>query len=47
MNEAPTRASAAKRVQPEHDPDVTPTRIVCAALALAVLVLVVRIAAIW
>jgi hypothetical protein len=47
MNEAPARASAAKRVQPEHDPDGMPARIVCAALALALLVLVVRIAAIW
>ena len=47
MNNTPARATAAERVLPEHDPSGTPTGIVCAALALAVLVLIVRIAAIW
>jgi hypothetical protein len=45
MNKTPARATAAERVLPEHDRGGTPTSIVCAALALAVLVLVVRIAA--
>jgi hypothetical protein len=45
MNKTPARADAAERVLPEHDPSGTPAGIVCAALALAVLVLVVRIAA--
>jgi hypothetical protein len=47
MNKTPARATAAARYQPQRDRGGTPTRIVCAALALAVLVLVVRIAAIW
>jgi hypothetical protein len=47
MNKTPARPTAAERVLPEHDPGGTPIRIVCAALALAVLVLVIRIAAIW
>jgi hypothetical protein len=47
MNKTPARATAAARYQPHHDRGGTPTKIVCAALALAVLVLVVRIAAIW
>ena len=47
MNETPAGATAAKPVLLEHDPGGTATGIVCAALALAVLVLVVRIAAIW
>ena len=47
MTETPARATTAARHLPEHDRGGTPTRIVCAALALAVLVLVVRIAAIW
>jgi hypothetical protein len=45
MNKTPARAGAAERVLPEHGRDGTPTSIVCAALALAVLVLVFRIAA--
>jgi hypothetical protein len=45
MNKTPARASAAERILPEHGRGGTPTRIVCTALALAVLVLVVRIAA--
>jgi hypothetical protein len=47
MSKTPVRAAAAERYLPHHDRAGTPTRIVCAALALAVLVLVVRIAAIW
>jgi hypothetical protein len=47
MTETPARATAAERHLPQRDRDGTPTRIVCAALALAVLVLIVRIAAIW
>ena len=47
MNTTPARATAAERVLPEPDPSGTPAGIVCAALALALLVLVVRIAAIW
>jgi uncharacterized iron-regulated membrane protein len=47
MNKAPARATAIERHLPERDRGGTPTRIVCAALALAVLVLVVRTAAIW
>jgi preprotein translocase subunit Sec61beta len=46
MNKTPAPAAAA-RYQPQHDRGGTPTRIVCAALALAVLVLMVRITAIW
>jgi hypothetical protein len=45
MNKTPARAVAAERVLSDHDRNGTPTSIVCAALALAVLVLVVRIAA--
>jgi hypothetical protein len=45
MNKTSARAAAAERVLPEHDPRGTPAGIVCAALALALLVLVVRIAA--
>ena len=44
MNETPARTNAAKPVLLEHDPDGTATAIVCASLALAVLMLVVRIA---
>jgi uncharacterized iron-regulated membrane protein len=47
MNKTPARATAAQRYLPRHDRGGTPTRIVCAALVLAVLVLVFRIAAIW
>jgi hypothetical protein len=47
MNKTPARAAAAERILPEHDRGNTPTAIVCAALVLAVLVLVVRIAATW
>jgi len=47
MSKPPARAIAAERYLAERDRGGTPTRIVCAALALAVLVLVVRIAAIW
>jgi hypothetical protein len=47
MSKTPVRAATEQRHLPEHDRGGTPTRIVCAALALAVLVLVVRIAAIW
>jgi uncharacterized iron-regulated membrane protein len=47
MSKTPARTTAAERVLPELDRGGTPTRIVCAALALAVLVLIVRIAAIW
>jgi hypothetical protein len=47
MNKTSARATAAQRVLPEHDPSGTPTGIVCAALALALLVLIVRIVAIW
>jgi hypothetical protein len=47
MNKTPARATVAERVLPEHDRGGTPAGIVCAALALAVLVLVVRIAATW
>jgi hypothetical protein len=47
MNKTPARATAAARYQPQYDRGGTPTRIVCAALALGVLALVVRIAAIW
>jgi uncharacterized iron-regulated membrane protein len=47
MNQTPARATAAERVLPEHDRGGTPASIVCAALALAVVVLVARIAAIW
>jgi hypothetical protein len=47
MNKTPARAAAAERTLPEYDHGGTPTMIVCAALALAVLVLVVRIAATW
>jgi hypothetical protein len=45
MNKTPARAGAAERVLPEHGRGGTPTSIVCAALALAVLILVFRIAA--
>jgi hypothetical protein len=45
MNKTRARAGAAERCLPEHDRGGTPTSIVCVALALAVLVLVVRIAA--
>jgi hypothetical protein len=45
MNKPPARATAAERVLPQYDPSGTPAGIVCAALALAVLVLIVRIAA--
>ena len=45
MNKIPARATAAARILPEHDRGGTPTSIVCAALALALLVLIVRIAA--
>jgi hypothetical protein len=45
MNKPPARATAAERILAEHDRGGTPAGIVCAALALAVLVLVVRIAA--
>jgi hypothetical protein len=41
MNETPARANAAKPFPLEHDPDGTATGTVCAALALAVLMLVV------
>jgi hypothetical protein len=47
MSKTPARATAAERYLPEHDRGGTPARMVCAALVLAVLVLVVRIAAIW
>jgi hypothetical protein len=47
MNKTPTRATAAERVLPGHDPSGTAAGIVCATLVLAVLVLAVRIAAIW
>jgi hypothetical protein len=47
MNKTPARTTVAERVLPEHDSSGTPAGIVCAALALAVLVLVVRIAATW
>jgi hypothetical protein len=47
MSKTPARTTAAARYLPEHDRGGTPTRIVCAALVLAVLILVVRIAAIW
>jgi hypothetical protein len=47
MSKAPARATATARYLPHHDGGAAPTRIVCAALALAVLVLVVRIAATW
>jgi hypothetical protein len=47
MSKTPVRVTAAARYLPEHDRGGTPTTIVCAALALALLVLVVRIAAIW
>ncbi len=45
MNETPARAIAAERGLPEQQPCGTPAGIVCAALALALLVLVARIAA--
>jgi hypothetical protein len=45
MNKAAARAAAKQRHLPDHDG--TPARMVCTALALAVLVLVVRIAAVW
>jgi hypothetical protein len=45
MNKIPARTTAAERVLPELRRGGTPTSLVCAALALAVLVLVVRIAA--
>jgi uncharacterized iron-regulated membrane protein len=47
MNKTPARAAAAARYLPQRDRDGMPTKIVCAALALAMLVLVVRIVAIW
>jgi preprotein translocase subunit Sec61beta len=47
MSKTPARVTTAGRYLPEHDRGGTPTMIVCAALALALLVLVVRIAAIW
>ena len=47
MNKTSARAAAAERVLPEHGWGGTPAGIVCAALVLAVLVLVVRIAVIW
>ena len=47
MSKSPARAIAAARYLPEHDRGGTPTRMVCAALALALLVLAVRIAATW
>jgi hypothetical protein len=47
MNKTPARAAAAERALPEYDQGGTPTMIVCAALALAVLALAVRIAATW
>jgi hypothetical protein len=45
MNRTPAPAAAAERILPEHDRSGTPTAIVCAALVLAVFVLLVRIAA--
>jgi hypothetical protein len=47
MSKTPARVTAAERCLPEPDRGDTPTRMVCAALALALLVLVVRIAATW
>jgi hypothetical protein len=47
MNKTPAQAAAAERTLLGHDPSGTPAGIVCAALVLAVLVLVVQIAAIW
>jgi hypothetical protein len=47
MSKTPAPATAAERYLPEHDSGGTPASMVCAALVLAVLVLVVRIAAIW
>jgi len=47
MNKAPARAAAATRTPLQYERGGAPTRIVCAALALALLVLVVRIAASW
>jgi hypothetical protein len=47
MNKTSARAAAADRVLPAHGWGGTPAGIVCAALALAMLVLVVRIAAAW
>jgi hypothetical protein len=47
MSKTPAQAAAARRIPPEHDRSGTPAGIVCTALALAVFVMVVRIAAIW
>jgi hypothetical protein len=45
MNKTPARVIAAEHGLPEHDRGGTPAGIVCAAVALAVLVLLARIAA--
>jgi hypothetical protein len=45
MNKTPGRTAAPEQVLAKHDPSNTPAAVVCTALALAVLVLVIRIAA--
>jgi hypothetical protein len=47
MSEIPARDAATARFPSEYGRDGAPARIVCAALALALLVLALRIAAIW
>jgi hypothetical protein len=47
MSEIPARDAAAARFLPETGRDATPAKIVCTALALALLVLVLRIATVW
>jgi hypothetical protein len=47
MNEIPARNAAAARLRPETGGDATPAKLVCTALALALIVLVLRIATVW
>ncbi|WP_375412718.1 hypothetical protein [uncultured Bradyrhizobium sp.] len=47
MSKIPTRAAARARSLPQDDRGSAAARIVCTALGLAVLMLAVRIAAIW
>jgi uncharacterized iron-regulated membrane protein len=47
MRKTAARVTATERYLPQHDRGGRPARIICAALALAVLVVAVRIAAIW
>jgi hypothetical protein len=47
MSEIPARNAATAWLPPHAGPDATPAKVVCTALALALVVLVLRIATIW